>query len=58
VLQDPKFAEKLKDILGLYMSPPEHALLLCRDEKSRVQALDRIQPGLPLKRGRTSTQYS
>jgi hypothetical protein len=41
VSQDAKFAEKLKDILGLYMSPPEHALLLCRDEKSQVQALDR-----------------
>ncbi len=50
--RDPKFVEKLEDIVGLYMSPPEHALVLCCDEKSQVQALDRTQPGLPLKRGR------
>ena len=52
VSRDPKFVEKLEDIVGLYMSPPEHALVLCCDEKSQVQALDRTQPGLPLKRGR------
>lgn len=51
VSRDPKFVEKLEDIVGLYMSPPEHALVLCCDEKSQVQALDRTQPGLPLKRG-------
>ena len=52
---DPKFVEKLEDIVGLYMSPPEHALVLCCDEKSQVQALDRTQPGLPLKKGRAET---
>src|SRR5471032_2227656 len=56
VSRDPKFAEKLEDIVGLYISPPEHALVLCCDEKSQVQALDRTQPGLPLKRGRAATQ--
>jgi transposase len=55
VSRDPKFAEKLEDIVGLYMAPPEHALVLCCDEKSQVQALDRTQPGLPLKKGRTAT---
>jgi transposase len=55
VSRDPKFVEKLEDIVGLYMSPPEHALVLCCDEKSQVQALDRTQPGLPLKRGRAQT---
>jgi len=55
VSRDPKFAEKLEDIVGLYMSPPEHALVLCCDEKSQVQALDRTQPGLPLKKGRAQT---
>ena len=52
VSRDPKFVEKLEDIVDLYMSPPEHALVLCCDEKSQVQALDRTQPGLPLKKGR------
>ena len=52
VSRDPQFVEKLEDIVGLYMSPPEHALVLCCDEKSQVQALDRTQPGLPLKKGR------
>ncbi|MDE2161495.1 MAG: IS630 family transposase, partial [Burkholderiales bacterium] len=47
--------EKLEDIVGLYMSPPEHARVLCCDEKSQVQALDRTQPGLPLKKGRAET---
>ena len=52
VSRDPQFVQKLEDIVGLYMSPPEHALVLCCDEKSQVQALDRTQPGLPLKKGR------
>jgi len=55
VSRDPKFTQKLEDIVGLYMSPPEHALVLCCDEKSQVQALDRTQPGLPLKKGRAQT---
>lgn len=55
VSRDPKFIEKLEDIVGLYMSPPEHALVLCCDEKSQVQALDRTQPGLPMKKGRAAT---
>ncbi|HKB55617.1 MAG TPA: IS630 family transposase [Ramlibacter sp.] len=55
VSRDPEFVEKLEDIVGLYMSPPEHALVLCCDEKSQVQALDRTQPGLPLKKGRAQT---
>ena len=55
VSRDPKFAEKLEDIVGLYMSPPEHALVLCCDEKSQVQALDRTQPGLPMKKGCAQT---
>ena len=49
---DPDFVEKLVDVVGLYLNPPEHALVLCADEKSQVQALDRTQPGLPMKRGR------
>ena len=53
--QDPRFEEKLLDIVGLYLNPPEHALVLCADEKSQIQALDRTQPGLPLKRGRAGT---
>lgn len=52
---DPRFAEKLKDIVGLYLNPPEHALVLSVDEKSQIQALDRTQPGLPLKKGRAQT---
>ena len=55
VSRDPQFIEKLEDIVGLYMSPPEHALVFCCDEKSQVQALDRTQPGLPLKKGRAET---
>ena len=55
VSRDPQFVEKLEDIVGLYLSPPEHALVLCCDEKSQVQALDRTQPGLPLKKGRAGT---
>src|SRR6266487_553551 len=52
---DPRFAEKVEDIVGLYLNPPEHALVLSVDEKSQVQALDRTQPGLPLKKGRAGT---
>ena len=55
VSHDPRFAEKLEDGIGLYLNAPEHALVLCCDEKSQVQALDRTQPGLPLKKGRAGT---
>src|SRR5450759_4865630 len=55
VSRDPRFVEKLEDIVGLYLPPPEHALVLCCDEKSQVQALDRTQPGLPMKKGRAAT---
>jgi transposase len=55
VSTDPHFAEKLENIVGLYLNPPEHAMVLCCDEKSQIQALDRTQPGLPLKRGRAGT---
>jgi transposase len=53
--RDPRFLEKLTDIVGLYLNPPEKALVLCVDEKSQIQALDRTQPGLPLKKGRCGT---
>ncbi|GMG85557.1 hypothetical protein LNKW23_47800 [Paralimibaculum aggregatum] len=53
--RDPAFAEKLHDIIGLYVSPPAHAVVLSVDEKSQIQALDRTQPGLPLKKGRLGT---
>ena len=52
---DPQFEEKLVDVVGLYMDPPEKALVLCVDEKSQIQALDRTQPGLPMKKGRCGT---
>ena len=52
---DPQFIEKLVDVVGLYLDPPEHALVLSVGEKSQIQALDRSQPGLPLKRGRCGT---
>jgi transposase len=55
VSRDPQFAGKLEAIVGLYLNPPEHALVLCVDEKSQIQALDRTQPGLPLKKGRGQT---
>lgn len=55
VSNDPQFAEKLADIVGLYLNPPEHAIVLSVDEKSQIQALDRTQPGLPLKKGRCGT---
>lgn len=52
---DPRFADKVRDIVGLYVDPPAHAVVLSIDEKSQIQALDRTQPGLPLKRGRCGT---
>ena len=52
---DPGFAEKVRDIVGLYMDPPAHAVVLSVDEKSQIQALDRTQPGLPMKKGRCGT---
>jgi transposase len=53
--RDKQFVEKLCDVVGLYLNPPDKALVLCVDEKSQIQALDRTQPGLPLKRGRCGT---
>jgi hypothetical protein len=50
--KDPRFAEKLRDVVGLYVDPPAHAVVLSVDEKSQIQALDRTQPGLPMKKGR------
>ena len=55
VSNDPQFVEKLEDVVGLYLNPPEHAIVLSVDEKSQIQALDRTQPGLPLKKGRGET---
>ena len=55
VSNDPQFEEKLHDVVGLYLSPPENAAVFCVDEKSSIQALDRTQPGLPLKKGRAQT---
>jgi len=55
VSNDPHFAEKLLDVVGLYLDPPEHALVLCADEKTSIQALDRTQRGLPIHRGRCGT---
>ncbi len=52
---DPFFVEKLRDIVGLYLNPPDHALILSFDEKTQIQALDRTQPGLPMKKGRCGT---
>ena len=52
---DPTFAEKLRDVVGLYIDPPAHAVVLSVDEKSQIQALDRTQPGLPMKPGRAGT---
>ena len=53
--RDPKFLEKLTDVIGLYLNPPDQAMVLCVDEKSQIQALNRTQPGLPLKKGRCGT---
>jgi len=55
VSKDKQFAEKLEAVVGLYLNPPEHAIVLCVDETSQIQALDRTQPGLPLKKGRCGT---
>jgi hypothetical protein len=52
---DPKFIDKLRDVVGLYVDPPAHAIVLSVDEKAQIQALDRTQPGLPLKKGRAGT---
>ena len=52
---DPQFVDKLRDIVGLYVDPPAHAVVLSVDEKSQIQALDRTQPGLPMKKGRAGT---
>jgi transposase len=53
--RDKRFVEKLTDVVGLYLNPPDKALVLCVDEKSQIQALDRTQPGLPMKKGRCGT---
>jgi transposase len=53
--RDPKFLEKMTDVVGLYLNPPQQAIVLCVDEKSQIQALDRTQPGLPIKKGRCGT---
>ena len=53
--RDPDFAAKVRDVVGLYVEPPAHAVVLSVDEKSQIQALDRTQPGLPMKRGRAGT---
>ena len=55
ISNDPEFEEKVTDVVGLYLNPPDKALVLCVDEKSQIQALDRSQPGLPLKPGRAAT---
>ena len=52
---NPQFVEKLRDVVGLYVDPPAHAIVLSVDEKSQIQALDRTQPGLPMKKGRAGT---
>ncbi len=52
---DPHFEEKLHDVVGLYLSPPESAVVFCVDEKTSIQALDCSQPGLPMKKGRCGT---
>lgn len=53
--RDPKFLEKLTDVVGLYLNPPQQAIVLCVDERSQIQALNRTQPGWPLKKGRCGT---
>jgi len=53
--KDPEFVPKLRKIVGLYVNPPAHAIVLSVDEKSQIQALDRTQPGLPMKKGRAGT---
>ena len=56
ISKDKQFVEKLTDIVGVYLNPPDRAVVLCVDEKSQIQALDRTQPGLPMKKGRCGTQ--
>src|SRR5437660_11551537 len=56
--RDASFLEKLTDVVGLYLNPPQQAIVLCVDEKTQIQALDRTQPGLPLKKGRCGTMTS
>lgn len=58
VNRDPAFSEKLEDAVGLDLNPPEHAIVLCADEKSQIQALDRTQPGLPLMMGCCGTMLT
>ena len=53
--KDRRFTEKLTDVVGLYLNPPDKAVVLCVDEKSQIQALQRTQPGLPMKKGRCGT---
>ncbi len=53
--RDPKFLEKVTDVVGLYLNPPQQAIVLCVDEKSQIQALGRTQPELPIKKGRCGT---
>jgi len=55
ISRDPNFVDKLHDVVGLYLNPPDRSLVLCVDEKSQIQALDRTQPGLPIKKGRCGT---
>src|SRR5467141_2509370 len=55
VSRDKNFAAKVEDVVGLYLNPPDKALVFCVDEKSQIQALDRTQPGLPMKKGRCGT---
>jgi DDE superfamily endonuclease len=55
VSTDPAFEDKVTDVVGLYVNPPENAIVLCTDEKSRVQALQQTQPSLPMKKGRAGT---
>ncbi len=54
--RDPRFLEKLTDVVGLYLNPPQQAIILCVDEKTQIQALEGTQPGLPLKKGRCGTK--
>lgn len=55
VSRDPRFSEKLTDVVGLYLNPPDKAIVLCVDERSQIQALDRTQPSLPMRKGRAGT---
>ncbi|MGH6869817.1 MAG: IS630 family transposase, partial [Methylocella sp.] len=55
LFNDPDFIAKFEDVVGLYLNPPDHALVFCRDEKSEIRALDRTKPGVPMKKGRAGT---